>query len=157
CQTLRMATSRRAKALGVEPKSLRMPRCNKNGGFEPIQCDNEIISSCWCVDEAGFELPGTRAPAASLVNCTAPKRCSEATCRMFCPHGFALDREGCPKCHCRDPCDDIRCPHALECHLEELACADPPCPPVPTYENKLNLAHNFWCGGKLLIRQNVYV
>ncbi|XP_076257897.1 uncharacterized protein LOC143194965 [Rhynchophorus ferrugineus] len=155
CQTLRMATSRRAKALGVEPKSLRMPRCNKNGGFEPIQCDNEIISSCWCVDEAGFELPGTRAPAASLVNCTAPKRCSEATCRMFCPHGFALDREGCPKCHCRDPCDDIRCPHALECHLEELACADPPCPPVPTCKRGRSLDNICPVGDPLRISDTV--
>lgn len=47
-----------------------MPRCNKQGAFEQIQCDNEIVSSCWCVDEAGFEMAGTRAPAAALVNCT---------------------------------------------------------------------------------------
>lgn len=74
CQTLRMAASRRAKALGVETKSVRMPRCNKQGGFEEVQCDNEIVSSCWCVDASGFELPGTRAPAASLVNCTGKYR-----------------------------------------------------------------------------------
>lgn len=73
CQTLRMAASRRAKALGVDTKSVRMPRCNKQGGFEEIQCDNEIVSSCWCVDEAGFELAGTRAPAVALVNCTGKK------------------------------------------------------------------------------------
>lgn len=65
-----MAASRRAKALGVDTKSVRMPRCNKQGGFEPIQCDNEIVSSCWCVEESGFEVAGTRAPAAALVNCT---------------------------------------------------------------------------------------
>lgn len=65
-----MAASRRAKALGVDTKSVRMPRCNKQGGFEQIQCDNEIVSSCWCVDEAGFELAGTRAPAVALVNCS---------------------------------------------------------------------------------------
>lgn len=69
-----MAASRRAKALGVETKSVRMPRCNKQGGFEEVQCDNEIVSSCWCVDASGFELPGTRAPAASLVNCTGKYR-----------------------------------------------------------------------------------
>lgn len=63
---------------------------------------------------------------------TAPKPCADHTCRMFCPHGFALTNEGCPLCRCRDPCDDVKCPNALECHLEELACADPPCPPVPT-------------------------
>lgn len=65
-----MAASRRAKALGVDTKQVRMPRCNKAGGFEQVQCDNEIVSSCWCVDEAGFEVAGTRAPAAALVNCT---------------------------------------------------------------------------------------
>ena len=70
CQTLRQAASRRAKALGVDTKTVRMPRCSKSGGFEQIQCDNEIVSSCWCVDDAGFEMPGTRAPAAALVNCT---------------------------------------------------------------------------------------
>lgn len=67
---MRQAASRRAKALGVDGKSVRMPRCSKSGSFEPVQCDNEIVSSCWCVDETGFELPGTRAPAAGLVNCT---------------------------------------------------------------------------------------
>lgn len=70
CQTLKMAASRRAKALGAASKSVRIPRCNKQGGFEPIQCDNEIVSSCWCVDEAGFELAGTRAPDVTLVNCS---------------------------------------------------------------------------------------
>lgn len=61
-----------------------------------------------------------------------PKPCADHTCRMFCPHGFALAQDGCPLCRCRDPCDGIKCPNSLECHLEELACADPPCPPVPT-------------------------
>lgn len=76
CETLRNAASRRAKSLGADGKSVRAPRCNKSGGFEPIQCDNEIVSSCWCVDEAGFELAGTKAPAAALVNCTG-KRVSQ--------------------------------------------------------------------------------
>ncbi|XP_057651996.1 uncharacterized protein LOC130891358 isoform X1 [Diorhabda carinulata] len=155
CQTLRMAATRRAKALGVEPKSVRMPRCNKVGGFEQIQCDNEIVSSCWCVDEAGFELAGTRAPAAALVNCTAPKPCADHTCRMFCPHGFSLSADGCPLCRCRDPCDGIKCPNALECHLEELACADPPCPPVPTCKRGRSLDNICPVGDPLRISETV--
>ncbi|CAG9764049.1 unnamed protein product [Ceutorhynchus assimilis] len=155
CQTLRMAASRRAKALGIESRKVRMPRCNKQGAFEPIQCDNEIVSSCWCVDEAGFELAGTRAPAAALVNCTAPKPCAEATCRMFCPHGFALTKDGCPMCRCRDPCDDINCPNALECHLEELACADPPCPPVPTCKRGRSLDNICPVGDPLRISETI--
>ncbi|XP_074036900.1 uncharacterized protein [Leptinotarsa decemlineata] len=155
CQTLRMAASRRAKALGVETKSLRMPRCNKKGAFEPVQCDNEIVSSCWCVDEAGFELAGTRAPAASLVNCTAPKPCADHTCRMFCPHGFALTEEGCPLCRCRNPCDEINCPKALECHLEDLACADPPCPPIPTCKRGRSLENICPVGDPLRISESI--
>lgn len=81
CQTLRRAARRRAKALGVDVKNVRMPKCTKQGSFERIQCSNEIVSSCWCVDEQGFEQPGTRAPAAALVNCTG----------RFTPQFFVLN------------------------------------------------------------------
>lgn len=53
---------------------------------------------------------------------------------MFCEHGFVLDAEGCPRCECNDPCRGVRCPESLDCQLENLACSDPPCPPVPTCE-----------------------
>lgn len=155
CETLRKATARRAKSLGMNEKSVRMPRCNKSGGFEQIQCDNEIVSSCWCVDEIGFEVPGTRAPAAALVNCTARKSCAEHTCRMFCPHGFALTKDGCPLCKCRDPCDDIKCPNQLECQFEDLTCADPPCPPIPTCKRGRSLANICPVGEPLRISDTV--
>lgn len=83
-----MAASRRAKALGVESKSVRMPRCNKSGGFETVQCDNEIVSSCWCVDEAGFEMAGTRAPAAALVNCTGKEEILLGRIATNCNHNL---------------------------------------------------------------------
>nr|XP_022902311.1 balbiani ring protein 3 [Onthophagus taurus] len=155
CQTLRRAEARRAKALGVDEKKVRMPKCAKDGAFEPVQCNNEIVSSCWCVDEAGFELPGTRAPAAALVNCTAPKLCAAHTCRMFCPHGFALTDEGCPLCRCRDPCEDIKCPDSLACHLEDLTCADPPCPPIPTCKRGRSLENICPVGDPLRISETV--
>ncbi|KAK9721248.1 WAP-type (Whey Acidic Protein) 'four-disulfide core' [Popillia japonica] len=155
CETLRQAASRRAKALGVNKKSVRMPRCSRNGGFEPVQCNNEIVSSCWCVDETGFELPGTRAPAAALVNCTEPKPCAAHTCRMFCPHGFSLAQDGCPLCKCRDPCEDIKCPDSLACHLEDLACSDPPCPPVPTCKRGRSLDNICPVGNPLRISDTV--
>lgn len=81
-----------------------------------------------------------------------PKPCAAYTCRMFCPHGFALAQDGCPLCKCRDPCEDIRCPDSLACHLEELACSDPPCPPVPTCKYNtlprytLSLYNQAWTG-----------
>ncbi|XP_017786716.1 PREDICTED: balbiani ring protein 3-like [Nicrophorus vespilloides] len=156
CQTLRTAAARRAKSLGVDgKKNVRIPRCARDGAFEPIQCSNEIVSSCWCVDEAGFEMPGTRAPAAALVNCTAPKPCAAHTCRMFCPHGFALAKDGCPLCKCRDPCEDVKCPDALACQLEELSCKDPPCPPIPTCKRGRSLDNICPVGDPLRISDTV--
>jgi len=36
----------------------RIPMCRTDGSYEPIQCDRGW--NCWCVDEEGRELPGTR-------------------------------------------------------------------------------------------------
>jgi len=63
-----------------------------------------------------------------------PKPCAAHTCRMLCPHGFALDDAGCPRCQCHDPCSEVQCPNALSCELEEVACSKHPCPPVPRCE-----------------------
>jgi hypothetical protein len=70
CEQLKREAYRRARSLGgVEGLKVRIPVCNKDGDFNPIQCDS-IIFKCWCVDEEGFELPGTRTPSQYLVNCT---------------------------------------------------------------------------------------
>ncbi|XP_069681934.1 balbiani ring protein 3-like [Periplaneta americana] len=130
CEQLQNEAFRRARALGTEGSKVRIPTCNNQGDFDPVQCD-VASSNCWCVDEAGFEVPGTRASARGLVNCTNPKPCAAHTCRMLCPHGFALDADGCPKCQCYDPCNEVKCPGALSCELEDVACVKQPCPPIP--------------------------
>ena len=71
---------------------------------------------------------------------TDPKPCAAHTCRMLCPHGFALDDDGCPKCQCHDPCSEIQCPGALNCELEDVACIKQPCPPVPRCEYEHGLS-----------------
>ena len=36
-----------------------MPECKGDGGYHPVQCD--VISGyCWCVDEYGYEVKGSR-------------------------------------------------------------------------------------------------
>jgi hypothetical protein len=69
CEQLQREASRRARSLGLEGSKVRIPACDKQGDFNPIQCDS-ATSKCWCVDEVGFEVPGTRAPTRDLVNCT---------------------------------------------------------------------------------------
>ncbi|KAL0819872.1 hypothetical protein ABMA28_007892 [Loxostege sticticalis] len=162
CENIKMSSERISRALAAENsrsgrgmlKSVRAPRCRvSDGEFEEIQCDNEIVSSCWCVDAAGFEVPGTRAPAAGLVNCTRVSPCAAHTCRMLCPLGFELDSRGCPLCKCRDPCASITCPGQLSCQLEEMSCLRPPCPPVPTCKRGRSLQNICPAGEPLLISE----
>ncbi|XP_067012696.2 thyroglobulin [Anabrus simplex] len=150
CEQVQREAERRAKSLGPEGASVRIPKCNSQGDFDEIQCDPQA-PRCWCVDEAGFEVPGTRAPARNLVNCTNPKPCGSATCRMLCPHGFALQDDGCPRCECRDPCQDVKCPGSLSCQLEDVACANQPCPPIPRCKRARSLENICPAGEPLMI------
>lgn len=145
CQHLRRVESRRAKALNPElPAQLRVlvPKCSRMGDFEPIQCSNDVHSSeCWCVDEYGVEIVGSRGPSSAEVNCTAVANdCPASSCRMYCPSGFARDaRSGCSICQCRDPCEGVKCPGTLSCQPQEVRCVSEPCPPVPTCKRARSL------------------
>ncbi len=35
------------------------PMCRMDGGFEPVQC-HHMSGECWCVDDRGIEVPGSR-------------------------------------------------------------------------------------------------
>lgn len=144
CQHLRRAESRRSRALSEQGgKPVRVPRCTEAGAFEPVQCSNDITGTeCWCVDEYGVEIVGTRRDSEKEVDCQAVSRqCSASSCRMYCPAGFARDaRSGCPVCQCRDPCEGITCPGSLSCHPQEVQCSNEPCPPVPTCKKARSLA-----------------
>lgn len=147
CQHLRRVESRRAKALNSDPElasqhRVRVPKCSRMGDFEPIQCSNDVNSSeCWCVDEYGIEIIGSRGLSAAEVNCTAIQTdCPASSCRMYCPSGFARDaRSGCSICQCRDPCEGVKCPGSLSCQPQEVRCASEPCPPVPTCKRARSL------------------
>ncbi|XP_045033793.1 LOW QUALITY PROTEIN: uncharacterized protein LOC116929499 [Daphnia magna] len=131
CERQRVETVKRARALQLSSNDISLPHCDPIGDYEPVQCD-PLTGNCFCVDESGFELAGTRARSLELVNCTNPKPCAGLLCRMLCPYEFELDSEGCPLCQCRDPCRGVKCPGSQTCQLEEMPCAKEPCPPVPT-------------------------
>ncbi|XP_037809607.1 uncharacterized protein LOC119602262 isoform X1 [Lucilia sericata] len=140
CQHLRRAEARRSKALNTR---VRAPRCDKRGQFETIQCTNARRGEdCWCVDEYGVEIPGTRNATKAAVQCKEPANCPASACRMFCPSGFARDPQtGCSQCRCRDPCDGINCPNGQSCQLMEVNCKTEPCPPVPTCKKARSLSN----------------
>lgn len=142
CEHLQVAENRRAKSLGENGRSIRIPKCSQLGEFEPVQCSNEINGTeCWCVDQYGLEIAGTRKHNEADVNCTEPESvCSASSCRMYCPSGFAKDlKSGCSICQCRDPCAGVECPGGLSCQLQEVKCKTEPCPPIPTCKKARSL------------------
>ncbi|KAB7506062.1 hypothetical protein Anas_04154, partial [Armadillidium nasatum] len=85
--------------------ALPVPKCDKNGAYEPLQCN--ALGQCWCVDDFGSPIPGTKVSSKELANCNRLEvsSCSEVTCRLGCDYGFVLDSEtACPICECRNPC-----------------------------------------------------
>ncbi|XP_055371709.1 uncharacterized protein LOC129605792 [Condylostylus longicornis] len=159
CQHLRRSETRRSKALAsVSPqKRVRIPRCTKSGGFEPIQCQEDFNgTSCWCVDEYGVEIPETRNNTRDTVKCSEPDHCAASSCRMFCSSGFARDaRSGCSICKCRDPCDGIECPNGQTCQQQEVKCKTEPCPPIPTCKKGRSLANACPAGLPLSIDDSI--
>lgn len=47
------------EALTNPTKDIYEPQCTLNGGFVEIQCHG-ASNECWCVDQQGRELSGTR-------------------------------------------------------------------------------------------------
>ena len=45
-----------------------IPKCTSDGEFEIIQCHGEM-GQCWCVDESGKEIGGSRTPEGSKPDC----------------------------------------------------------------------------------------
>uniref|UniRef100_A0A182INC5 Thyroglobulin type-1 domain-containing protein n=1 Tax=Anopheles atroparvus TaxID=41427 RepID=A0A182INC5_ANOAO len=159
CQHLRRAEARRAKSLGDSLlQTVRIPRCTALGDFEPVQCSNELNGTeCWCVDEYGVEITGSRRSHADDVNCTrVENHCQASSCRMFCPAGFAKDpSSGCPVCRCRDPCEDVQCPRGQQCEPQEVQCKAEPCPPIPTCRKARSLSDLCPAGQPLAISGTV--
>lgn len=106
-------------------------------------------SICWCVDNNGQEVSGTRRNmaagsemfanghniSASSMECeeTAVQSrrndaCGEERCAQACEFGYTLDADGCRTCACRDPCAGIVCPGGERCQLMHVECTDEPCP-----------------------------
>lgn len=46
-----------------------IPRCKEDGRFEEVQCQRKS-EECWCVDEAGMEIPQSR--TIGLPECDKP-------------------------------------------------------------------------------------
>lgn len=55
------------KELFMRKLGIFTPQCDENGDYLPVQC-SDTNGYCWCVDENGAEIPGTKKQG--QVNCT---------------------------------------------------------------------------------------
>lgn len=111
--------------------AIPIPKCRSDGSYEPVQCHDK---ECWCVDEFGAEILGSRSHAGRGADCRqvrASKGCLGLTCRLGCDYGFESDEEGCPICSCRNPCADAKCPEGQLCQMEPVNCGEEWCPAIP--------------------------
>ena len=138
CEMMKAIAEGRQSAEPGYSLILKNPRCTPQGEFDEEQCEGE---DCWCVDEFGVELAGTRARAnqrSTANNCLqlrhdTESECPGLLCRLGCDYGFAVDNATqCPMCECRNPCDVLQCPAGHECQMVLSNCPEAPfCPALP--------------------------
>ncbi|KAK6751801.1 hypothetical protein RB195_003304 [Necator americanus] len=105
-------------------------QCRPDGSFEEVQCDSDY---CWCVNQYGVEVEGTRISDDIAPNCRSPRKCPIPLCThdIFCKFGLRKDSNGCDKCECSSPCDGVVCPDTSVCVPAPVECVAGPCPEVP--------------------------
>uniref|UniRef100_A0A7E4UXH3 WAP domain-containing protein n=1 Tax=Panagrellus redivivus TaxID=6233 RepID=A0A7E4UXH3_PANRE len=120
------------------------PRCTPAGNYETVQCDD---ARCFCVDPiTGIEIPNTWVPAKTTPICQSiqTSTCPILSCATTCPHGFKLDKTGCPTCECLNPCADVRCVQGQICIAAEVQCFQKSnCPAQPRCVSNICKGHPY--------------
>ncbi|XP_004371146.1 nidogen-2 [Trichechus manatus latirostris] len=103
---------------------LHIPQCDEQGNFRPLQCHGST-GFCWCIDQGGHEIPGTRTPPGSTPpHCGAPEPTQrpQTVCERWrvslLEHygGTARDDQYVPQC------DDLGQFIPLQCHGKSDFC-----------------------------------
>uniref|UniRef100_UPI00398F2778 uncharacterized protein nid2a isoform X2 n=1 Tax=Pristiophorus japonicus TaxID=55135 RepID=UPI00398F2778 len=74
CEEQRDAVQAEFSPRGYRPHfGIHVPQCDEQGNFRPLQCHSST-GHCWCVDEWGKEIPGTRTlPGNNQPQCGLPE------------------------------------------------------------------------------------
>lgn len=130
CEHLRSIQMHQASELGIPAKQIYIAQCDRDtGNWKQVQCGPNRI--CWCVDEHGQEISGTRVTDNTPVcEVNSASQCPIKECSP-CENGYKMDNNGCQTCECRNLCDEIPCMHNEECQLVNVECISGPCPKMP--------------------------
>lgn len=131
CQHLQSIQMHQSSELGIPAMKMNIAQCDgKTGQWLPTQCTPDGF--CWCVDEKGHEMSGTRVRNKKPVCLkNSAFNCTKMTCNNSCEAGYHMDENGCSTCLCRDYCREINCAIGEECQLITVECVDTPCPRMP--------------------------
>lgn len=131
------ATSAKQNASGLIGSFV--PRCEDDGSFSPLQCHSST-GHCWCADQQGSEINGTRGrPGPSSADCQAKRQASDGqtTCASARALAMARARPGAFVPQCEQ--DGSYKPRQCHASTGTCWCADShghklPTPPGPTDE-----------------------
>ncbi|XP_001993789.3 uncharacterized protein LOC6567649 [Drosophila grimshawi] len=132
CQHLQSIQLHQSSELGIPARQMTVAQCEPaTGKWEQVQCSPD--GHCWCVDEQGQPLAGTRvkSPATPICRANSSYACPQSKCEVSCESGYQLDANGCATCSCRNYCDEVSCASDEECQLISVECVDSPCPKMP--------------------------
>lgn len=130
CQHLQTIQLHQSSEMGIPARQMYIAQCDdESGKWKEVQCGPD--GKCWCVDENGQEVSGTRVAGKSPVcKINSAVECDQKKCGN-CESGYKVDENGCQTCDCRNFCDDISCSTGEECQLINVECVDKPCPKMP--------------------------
>ncbi|XP_065054572.1 uncharacterized protein LOC135683288 isoform X1 [Rhopilema esculentum] len=129
-RSLVIAASSGDMAYAMERSDVILPRCNPDGSFNKVQCVLPV-GLCWCVDQDGNEIEGTREFSLNP-KCPKPEksRCrdvrKEAQCKQFAKSGnYCQVYKSYMKLYCAKTCNlcDYE-PKRLGCASKYGCCPD---------------------------------
>lgn len=133
CQHLQAIQMHQSSELGIPVMKMNISLCDiETGEWKQVQCSPN--GYCWCVNEKGQEMNGTRVKGSKpICEENSAYQCQQLQCNSttVCEAGFKVDENGCQTCECRDFCDEINCAADEECQLISVECVDSPCPKMP--------------------------
>ncbi|KAI0222388.1 Papilin [Lamellibrachia satsuma] len=103
-------------------------------GCDICECSDNPCASKPCDDNMRCEVMSGNCsgPGCQTVARCVPHNATECppVCARFCEYGFDKAPDGCPICHCHDPCKTVNCGQGFTCKVKRCSRGNPECQPI---------------------------